>query len=79
MWARFYPKWQNLVREHDGASVVLVGHNGLIRMLICYLIGAPFENFKRVHIANCGISRVEIEGERGLVRSINETHFLKTI
>jgi alpha-ribazole phosphatase len=76
MWARFFPRWQALVNRHKGECVVLVGHNGLIRMLICHLLGAPFDNFKRIHVSNCGVSRVEIEGELPVVRSINDTHFL---
>jgi broad specificity phosphatase PhoE len=76
MWARFLPKWQNMVRTHDGESVVFVGHNGLIRMLVCHLLGAPFENFKRVHVSNCGVSRVEIDEDKILVRYLNDTHFL---
>jgi broad specificity phosphatase PhoE len=79
MWQRFFPKWQQLVKAHEGESAVLVGHNGLIRMLVCHLLGAPFGNFKRVHVSNCGVSRFEIEGDKVLVRVLNDTHFLKGI
>ena len=79
MWARFFPKWQKVVEAHEGETAVLVGHNGLIRMLVCHLLSAPFENFKRVHVSNCGVSRVEIEGEKVLLRVLNDTHFLPAI
>jgi broad specificity phosphatase PhoE len=77
MWARFLPKWQRMISSHVGETLVFVGHNGLIRMLLCHLLGAPFGNFKRIHISNCGVSRVEIDGDRVLMRSINETSHLK--
>lgn len=84
MWTRFLPKWNALVEKHQNETVVLVGHNGLLRILLCYLLGAPFENFKRIRVANCGVTRVEIErggsgGERILVQSVNDTSHLKQI
>lgn len=77
MWGRFYPKWQQLVEAHDGQTVVLVGHNGLIRMLICHLLGAPFQNFKRIHLSNCATTRVVFKGSEVLLESMNDTHYLK--
>ena len=68
MWQRFFPKWEKLIQAHDGQTAVLVGHNGLIRMLVCHLLGAPFENFKRVHVSNCSVSKIEVEAERVLIR-----------
>jgi len=79
MWQRFLPKWNDVVGNHHGETVVLVAHNGLIRMLLCYLLGAPFENFKRVHVSNGGVSRVQIDGSKILVESINETSHLQNI
>ena len=84
MWARFLPKWNAIVEKHENETVVLVGHNGLLRILLCYLLGAPFENFKRIRVANCSVTRVEIDrnaggGERVLVQSVNDTCHLKNI
>jgi len=79
MWQRFLPKWNQLVENHMGETVVLVAHNGLIRMLICFLLGTPFENFKRIHVSNGGVSRIESGASGVLLRSINETHHLKNI
>lgn len=81
MWARFFPRWQKLLQKHDGESFVIVAHNGLLRMLLCHLTGAPFENFKRFHAANCGVSRLVIDrdgdgAERIVLQSVNETAHL---
>ena len=81
MWARFFPVWKELLQKHHGETFVLVGHNGLLRMLLCYLTGAPFGNFKRFHVANGGVSRVEIMHdddnlERIVLKSVNETAHL---
>ena len=77
MWSRFLPKWNALVKNHDGETVVLVAHNGLIRMLLCHLLGAPFENFKRVHVSNGGVTRIESSVAGVLLRSVNETDHLQ--
>ena len=79
MWQRFLPKWNALIENHQAETVVLVAHNGLIRMLLCYLLGAPFENFKRVHVSNGGVSRLETGASKWLLKSINETSHLKDI
>jgi broad specificity phosphatase PhoE len=81
MWARFFPLWKELRQKHGDENFVLVGHNGLLRMLLCYLTGAPFENFKRFHVANGGVSRVEIKRdekkrERIILKTMNETAHL---
>lgn len=84
MWARFLPRWEAMVQRHHDETAVFVGHNGLIRMLLCYFVDAPFNNFKRFHVTNCGITRVEIEPptggtERVLVKGVNETSHLRNI
>ena len=79
MWHRFLPKWNALVENHVEETAVLVAHNGLIRMLLCFLLGAPFENFKRVHVSNGGVSRIQIDGSKILVESMGETSHLKNI
>lgn len=79
MWNRFLPRWNQIVENHAGETAVLVAHNGLIRMLLCHLLGAPFENFKRIHVSNGGVSRLEIDAPRILLQSINETNHLQNI
>lgn len=85
MWARVLPKWNALLERHceenrgescDGA-VVLVAHNGLLRILICHLLGMPFGNFKRIRTSNGGITRVEIRDGKVLLESLNETSHLE--
>jgi len=79
MWTRFLPKWNQMVENHAGETVVLVAHNGLIRMLLCFLLGAPFENFKRIQVSNGSVSRLQIEGQKILLQSIGETSHLQSL
>lgn len=76
MWARVLPKWNALLEKHPGKTVVLVAHNGLLRILICSLLGMPFGNFKRICTSNGGITRIEFRDGKVLLESLNETSHL---
>ncbi len=59
LWKRLEPAWNGLAERHAGQSVVVVGHNGSLRVLLCHLLEAPMHNARRLHIGNCSITRVE--------------------
>ena len=53
VWERWQPAWQQIVERHranstDGDSIAIVAHNGAMRILLCHLLGMPFENFRRI-------------------------------
>jgi broad specificity phosphatase PhoE len=79
LWYRFLPAWLNIVQTHSGAdeNVVLVGHNGTLRLLLCYLLGMPFENYRRIQLDNCGLTRVRMDNDSIRVLSVNQTDFLE--
>jgi broad specificity phosphatase PhoE len=86
VWARWQPAWQSIVERHPGGKVAIVAHNGSLRILLCHLLGMPFENFRRIYLGNAGVSRVDLlfnepqpATPRVVVRYINETSHLKNI
>lgn len=60
VWARLQPAWQQIVRDHQDGMVALVGHNTTLRLLLCHLLAAPVASYRRIHLSNCGVSRVEV-------------------
>lgn len=60
LWARLEPAWEQIVRESEGKTVVVVGHNGSLRVLLCELLGTPPVNARRLRIGNCSLTKVEI-------------------
>jgi len=64
LWARLEPAWHALVERDLGQNVVVVGHNGSLRVLLCALLQAPLANARRLAIGNCSVTRVSI-GEGG--------------
>lgn len=57
--------WQDLVATHAGRRVLVVGHAGIVRMVICAILGAPPENMFRVSVDNAAITRVRIQHRAG--------------
>jgi broad specificity phosphatase PhoE len=48
-------------------------------MLLCAILGIPPVNYRRVRIANCSVTRVEIAAGKALVVSVNDTNHLLDI
>lgn len=61
VWTRFEPQWKTVVERHAARDedIALVSHNGPIRVLLCRLLGMPLTNYRRLRIANAGVSRIE--------------------
>ena len=80
---RLLPAWQRIVETNRESErdFVVVGHNGSIRVLVCYLLGVPLENYRRVRSENCGITGIEIspDAKPPVVLFVNETSHLKSV
>ena len=88
VWCRLLPRWEKLCAEVRAASTrgeqgatVLVAHNGPLRLLVCYVLGAPPSHFRRVKIENCSLTCVEIGAlaQPPLLRYVNQTSYLEGI
>ena len=79
LWKRLEPAWLQLLRVHEGQSVAIFAHKGSIRILLAALLGAPLQNFKRIHCSNTGVSCIQIDHPDAipLIRYINDTSHLK--
>lgn len=55
--------WNDLLNKYHNQHVLLVGHAGMIRMIIRHILDMPLEHMFRLQVALAGISRIEIEGE----------------
>jgi probable phosphoglycerate mutase len=60
-----------IVRQHDGERVLIVGHGGPIRSLLAHCAGISYEEQRRLrtHLDNCGVSRFVVED--GVLRGID--------
>ncbi len=61
--------WQGLLERHAGKQLLLVGHAGMMRILLLNALGLPLESFYRFDPRNAGIVRVRVDSGR-----FGETH-----
>ncbi|MDQ3448803.1 MAG: histidine phosphatase family protein [Chloroflexota bacterium] len=58
---------------------ILVAHDGTLRLALMTLLGLPIERFWSFPFALCGISVVEIDGGRAVLRAHNLVDHLATL
>jgi alpha-ribazole phosphatase/probable phosphoglycerate mutase len=56
--------WQGLIERHAGKHLLLVGHAGMMRILLLHALGMPLEAFYRFDPRNASIVRIRIDGGR---------------
>jgi broad specificity phosphatase PhoE len=52
-------------QQHDSADVLLVSHEGLIRLLMCTILGLPVYQRWRFHYDFCGITEISYQPAYG--------------
>jgi probable phosphoglycerate mutase len=63
--------------RHDGATVVLVGHTVINRVILLGVLGLGLGRFWNLRQDTCAINAVEMEGNRFVLVSMNDTCHLK--
>lgn len=60
---RVIAAWQDLLENHVGRHLLLVGHAGQMRMVIRHVLDMPLEKMFRIQVENAGITRIQVDGE----------------
>jgi len=55
--------WNEVLKNHQGQHVLLVGHAGVIRMIIRHLLDMPLDRMFRLQVDLAGLSRIAVDGE----------------
>ena len=58
---RIIDAWNDVLQQHSGQHVLLVGHAGMMRMIMRYVLDMPLECMFRIQVANATITRVRVE------------------
>jgi len=53
--------WGDVVARHAGKHILLVGHAGVIRMVMRHVLDMPLERMFRIHVGNASITRISID------------------
>lgn len=54
--------WREILPKHEGKTVLVVGHNGILRSLICTAVGMGPEQYQVIRQSNCGLSVLNFSG-----------------
>ena len=55
--------WNDVLQQHYGQHVLLVGHAGMMRMIMRHVLDMPIDRMYRIHVANAAITRIRVEGK----------------
>lgn len=55
--------WEALLERHGGRQLLVVGHAGMMRMIIRHVLGMPSEKMFHIQVPNAGITRIQVDGE----------------
>lgn len=55
--------WSDILQQHYGQHILLVGHAGMIRMIIRHVLDMPIDCIYRIQVANAALTRICVEGK----------------
>ena len=59
--ARVVASWQALLERCRGEHLLLIGHGGLIRVVLAHLMEMPLQGFNRLYVPYACVTRVRVE------------------
>jgi broad specificity phosphatase PhoE len=74
--ARVSNALRSILEHHSGETVVAVGHDSTNRVMLLELLDLALSGYRRLAQDPCGLSEVDMDMQRILVRRVNETQHL---
>jgi broad specificity phosphatase PhoE len=74
--ARTSAALHELLRRHPTATLVIVGHDSVNRVLLLHALGLPLAGYWHLQQDPCGINSLSFADDRFVIRSLNETRHL---
>ncbi len=68
---RVIPAFNEIIEKHKGHYVAIVSHGGVNRILLCHLLGVPFENIFRIEQDFAALNIIEYYNEYPVFKLIN--------
>ncbi|OCQ92786.1 phosphoglycerate mutase [Nostoc sp. MBR 210] len=71
--------WQDILLQHQGKTILIVGHNGINRALISTALGIPPSRYHSIQQSNCGVTVLNFAGGLGepvQLESMNQTQHM---
>jgi broad specificity phosphatase PhoE len=68
---------EKLAKAHADADVVVVTHDGIIRISVLEALGLSFDAYRAIPVDNAALTTLEVARERTYLRSLNDTGHLE--
>ncbi len=62
---RITGQWEKSIQQYAGEHLLMVGHAGMMRMILSHVLGMSIDKMFRLQIPNAGISRIQIDHFEG--------------
>lgn len=72
--ARAIKVLQVVLRQHNGQTIVLVGHDSINRILLLHCLGLPLARYWRIKQEPCCVNEISSEGGDFTIHRVNEIH-----
>ena len=53
--------WQNMLNEFQGKHILIISHAGVMRMILCHILGMPLTELFKLDVGLAKASRIQIE------------------
>lgn len=53
--------WKHMLDEHQGKHILLISHAGVMRIILCHLLGMPLTELFKLDVGLAKASRIQIE------------------
>lgn len=63
--ARVSAAYEDVLGTHAGEHVLVVCHAGVMRMVMCHVLGTPVEHAYRLQIASAAMARIRVDEKAG--------------
>lgn len=75
--SRVEEAYQEVTQAHIEETVLMVAHGGVLKILICLVLGIPAERYWQVQISPASLSEIWVYPEGGSLSALNDTCHLR--
>lgn len=59
---RIVAAWNDLLQQHAGKHLLIVGHAGQMRMVVRHVLDMPLDRLFRIQVDNASLTRIQVDG-----------------
>ena len=68
LWAfeeRVLNGWKNILTEFQGKHILLISHAGVMRIILCHVLGMPLSKLFKLDVGLAKVSRIQVDHNDG--------------